>query len=62
MISHRPTGYSRTPVRTLVACTLMAASAMAFAKTELTVAHQLNDHHARELEKLVNRFVQTWIR
>ena len=56
MISHRPTGYSRTPVRTLVACTLMAASAMAFAKTELTMAHQLNDHHARELEKLVNGF------
>ena len=56
MISHRSTAMTLTPVRSLLACALLGMSAMAFAKTELTMAHQLEGQHARELEQLVNGF------
>lgn len=46
----------RTPVRSLLVLGLLAMSAAAFAKTELTMAHQLEGEHARELEKLVSGF------
>lgn len=45
-----------TPVRSLLAIGLMAISATALAKTELTMAHQLEGQHVRELERLVENF------
>lgn len=57
MFTNRLTRTSRvTPVRSLLALSLMALSATALAKTELTMAHQLDGQHARELEKLVTGF------
>lgn len=56
MISHRLTAISYTSVRSLLACALMATSTMVFAKTELTMAHQLEGQHERELEQLVSGF------
>ena len=57
MFTNRLTRTSRlTPVRSLLALGLMAMSATALAKTELTMAHQLDGQHARELEKLVTGF------
>lgn len=57
MFTNRLTRTARvTPVRSLLALSLMALSATALAKTELTMAHQLDGQHARELEKLVTGF------
>ena len=57
MFTNRLTRTARvTPVRSLLALSLMAMSATALAKTELTMAHQLDGQHARELEKLVTGF------
>ena len=56
MISHRLTAISYTPVRSLLVCALMATSTIVFAKTELTMAHQLEGQHERELEQLVSGF------
>ena len=56
MFSNRLIRTPQTPVRSLLALGLMAISATAFAKTELTLAYQLEGQHARELEKLVNGF------
>ncbi len=46
----------KNPVRSILALGLMFASVTAMAKTELTMAHQLEGHQARELEKLVGGF------
>ena len=43
-----------TPVRSLLTLGMLAMSATTFAKTELTMAHQLEGQHAVELETLVN--------
>lgn len=56
MISHRLTAISYTPVRSLLVCALMATSTIVLAKTELTMAHQLEGQHERELEQLVSGF------
>jgi sn-glycerol 3-phosphate transport system substrate-binding protein len=45
-----------TPVRSLLILSMLAISATAVAKTELTMAHQLEGQHAVELETLVNAF------
>ncbi len=46
----------KSPVRSLFAIGLMLASVTAMAKTELTMAHQLEGHQAIELEKLIGGF------
>jgi sn-glycerol 3-phosphate transport system substrate-binding protein len=57
MFSNRLTRNSRmTPARSLLALGLLAISATALAKTELTMAHQLEGQHVRELETLVGAF------
>lgn len=57
MFTNRLTRTSRmTPLRSLLALGLVAMSATAVAKTELTMAHQLEGQHARELETLINAF------
>ena len=56
MFTNRLIRPAKTPVRSLLALSLMAISATALAKTELTMAYQLEGQHASELEKLVNGF------
>ncbi len=56
MFANRLLRTPKAPVRSLLALGLMAISATALAKTELTMAYQLEGQHARELEKLVNGF------
>lgn len=57
MFTNRLTGTARmVSLRTMIALGIMAISATALAKTELTMAHQLEGQHARELEKLVGAF------
>ncbi|MBU3667790.1 MAG: extracellular solute-binding protein [Rhodocyclaceae bacterium] len=57
MFSNRLAGSSRmVSLRTMIALGLMTISSVALAKTELTMAHQLEGQHALELEKLVGAF------
>lgn len=56
MFTNRLLSTPQAPVRSLLVLGLMAISATAFAKTELTMAYQLEGQHARELEKLVGGF------